>query len=320
VHEAQRKRNPNRKFENWHKRVELIPDLVVEDGDEHAVCRKLERLRITADKPGQGRRDLLVFGVAALAIFVPPYGLPLIFRVGLFLAIVQIYSAIWLYFSINRNVHDYNLVRPLMRLMVDIESNVDKWDVFHFRVSVVRKLEEVARRLERIPTSSGASDPYVLSQLTDRAAECAASMRQLQVQVAMSTTDTWDNLSKDLSDRLLLLADGRWHELPRADLSAAQKLNEEHRRQKRGRTRIALSLIAALLAFGAAAGVVTQLNESIAALLTPFLISTSVTFLGAAGIELKALTDATNIAKEAVKGTSESSMPAENQPPKPNGP
>jgi hypothetical protein len=292
-------------IKRWHRQISRLPDLLAHDGeDQHLVCRKIVRLRQTADKPLVSYYGFLAIGIAALIIFVPPFGgLSFSTRLGLFFAAVQIIAIYEVYTLTFRMISDYNIANPLFRLLKSLERNSENWDNFHYRVYVVRRIEVTARRLERIPASSGISDPYVLSHLIKLSSECAASLRQLQGQVIMPGSDRVNIISKELASRLLLLIDGRWYELPRTDISIAQKLVDEHRKQKRGKMRIAISLAAALLLFGVAAAVVTQLDETIAGLLTPFVISSAVTILAAAGIELKALSESTDVVQQAVKDT-----------------
>jgi hypothetical protein len=300
--------NKRQRKPEWHGTVARIPDLVRKDrGDQHTVCRKLEELERN-EGIGFGRAILpfvlLILVWAAVLVIATRYGqLNFYAALGIGFAVGEI-IVVTIFYRFTRKSNNFISVSPLVRLLADLEQNRSRWDHFRYRVHVIRELDRVADRIERIPHSTGVTDPYVLKTLVDRAHDCATSLRSLQVGVAMPHSNAFDNLRKELTDRVLLLLDGKWYELPRADLDEADRLIEEAREKRRRRTRIIISVLVALLLLGASVFLLTILSDSVAALVVPFLLSTAVTVLGAGGVQLKALSDSQSITEQAVKNLS----------------
>jgi hypothetical protein len=81
------------------------------------------------------------------------------------------------YFGL-RGKNEYYIVRPFSGLVRLAAKDPELWQAFPHRVKLIRHMERIAIRIERIPRSTGVSDPYVLKQLVDRANECAAAFRR----------------------------------------------------------------------------------------------------------------------------------------------
>jgi hypothetical protein len=282
-----------------HRQIEQTPQLLPYDGEDqqHLLCTKLELL---SERKDRSPSVLLILGfLLAVEVslgFIPSVdGISESLKNGIVLGALQITLAALTYFSRYRAVTT-RLPLRLFLILLDLETNGSRWDLFHYRVTIIRKMERLAREVQRIPRSTGVTDAYVLGLLTERADECAASLRHLQVQAAMPEDDTRQRVITDLTSRFLLLVDGRWYDLPRAEID---HLVRAHARRRRQRGRIIISVVAATVVFAGALLSATQLDPSTAELITPFLLSSVITILGAAGIEFKALGDSINIAHNA---------------------
>ena len=117
----------------------------------------------------------------------------------------------------------------------------------------------------------------------------------------MQKANSREILLSELTSRLLMLLEGRWYDLPRTLRNDSQRLTDARQKRRRARVRFAASAVTAVILVGAAIFAVTKLNESSAALITPFLLSTAITVLGVGGVELKALSDSTSITEKAIK-------------------
>ena len=183
------------------------------------------------------------------------------------------------YFGL-RGKNEYYIVWPFSGLVRLAAKDPELWQAFPHRVKLIRHMERIAIRIERIPRSTGVSDPYVLKQLVDRANERAAVFRRLQTEIAMPDSDTYDILQKELAERFVLVLNGQWYEMPRVDLTDAQKPIEAHKMERTGRRRVVISIPAAIVFLSLAILSITKLGSSTATLTVPFLLSSAITILG----------------------------------------
>jgi hypothetical protein len=98
-----------------------------------------------------------------------------------------------------------------------LEANPTQWPNSKFRWRIARRLEAIARRIERIPLASRALALTVKSEALKMGRTKAQAIRQLELWAIRPMAFTFTDLVEQLTSDLCKMVDDRWYDLPEAD-------------------------------------------------------------------------------------------------------
>jgi hypothetical protein len=122
-------------------------------------------------------------------------------------------ATLWLFFTIReleREVND-KLGRKAKRRA---KKKANDWRSSGFRYGIARRVERVARYVERIPLGFRGIAPSVRRDAMKVSEEKAQALRQLEASVIIPSSLTQTELIDRLKSDLWSIADNRWYELP----------------------------------------------------------------------------------------------------------
>jgi hypothetical protein len=117
-----------------------------------------------------------------------------------------------------------NAIRRVVKTMVALEGDQSGWDGMRKKQLLIANLERCAKAVERIPGYLGLrSDRHALEVIYGRAAKKAAAIRDYKLWVTCPGPFTFTDLSAELWDAVLKLANEKWYDLREADVPPRAK-------------------------------------------------------------------------------------------------
>ena len=290
--------NSTHKYDHWHKLlIKQSPRL--QDKDKvpaHKLCRKIApymeretgyRVTLTA--------TYLILAGAFCLWFIPVW--PIAGYARLFTVAGIAYVLLLLFFSlppIRNQTAEKKLLKKLLDTFAWIESEHCNWRMPMYRRKACRKLEDIARSIDRMPQVVSGGDYQSHSHAVARAVNVAAGLRELKKQVLLPDKDAWDKLEKELLDRLDVLLKTGWWNWPEHDPEDPGR--KQLIRSKRWRTARELLTASALLALGIW---LTTLPKPTGIISASIALSAAATVFRQFGLELTSLNETTDLAKAA---------------------
>lgn len=134
---------------------------------------------------------------------------------------VLLYVSTFFYTSwVFRFVNEERATFKLFQIVIWLENGHHDWHDSKFRRGLARRLEVVAKMVERIPQASRGIAPGVQRDLVKISKAKAQAIRELEMLVIMPESLTFADLFDRLTKDLYTLADDRWYELPEGQGSA----------------------------------------------------------------------------------------------------
>ena len=109
----------------------------------------------------------------------------------------------------------YTIVRHL-------ERNSQKWNDASYRWNVARKIERLAKSVERISRGARSLSVATKDQVARMSRAKAAKIRELEILAIAASQSTRTDLVHILATNMVIIADGRWHELPESEVVTVQ--------------------------------------------------------------------------------------------------
>jgi hypothetical protein len=193
-------------------------------------------------------------------------------------------------FPMRNRVREYRLALNYVELVEHLERHPQRWIEPAFRGSVNKKIERVAREIERIPRPFHAGDAVTREWLRTKALGAATGIRELKKWTVTPTPLTYTDLLARFASDLRTVVAGRWEELPQATVP-----------QRKPRSRIATVayVIAALLVLAAAVAsplLGARYGDRLGGIAGTAFSVAAVFFLSRAGVPTSALADAADVA------------------------
>jgi hypothetical protein len=104
----------------------------------------------------------------------------------------------------------------LLRTIAVLEHNISRWPTSEFRWDIARRLEYIAKSVERIPLGLRSVAPDVRRQASETSKAKAQAIRELELSAIQPGPSTFSNLVHQLCEDMVTITDGRWYELPEA--------------------------------------------------------------------------------------------------------
>jgi hypothetical protein len=105
----------------------------------------------------------------------------------------------------------------LFNIVYSLEKKPIQWPNSRFRWQIARRLEVIARKVERIPLTSRGLAPTVKSEALRMSRAKAQAIRQLELWAIRPMAFTFTDLVQRLTSDLCKMVDDRWYDLPEAD-------------------------------------------------------------------------------------------------------
>jgi hypothetical protein len=281
-------------YEGWHKRW-IGPSRVLEAADQvpsHVLCRKCLTY-IDRDTDFFPSIILLLFCIfAAYGLWsLPRWKLPHYVSLGGTLGTaLGLLLLVEILPQFRRLSAEGDLLKKLLSTFRWMESEHENWRLPVYRRKACRKMEGIARYIDRMPRAVTGSDGQSRSLVLLRASGVATSLRDLKQYVLMPDIDAWEVIQKEFIGRLDILLETGWWNWPEhapGDLDRKQMI-----RNKRWRTIVGFLVAIALAALGIW---LATLPKPVGVIAASFALSTAVATLSRSGLELASLKDVTDL-------------------------
>lgn len=271
----------------WAQRIDKCPALAQEDRQENRkISAALADEELRVKKAPLGVFVAAVCGALTLGLY-----LVLLFELDWFFVIMgSLYIAeTVVLFVIWPRRRYWRLVIGMFDLLESIETSPDRWGDPNFRGSLNRKIESVARSLDRIWRQLRPGDTRTEAHLRQTSHSIARSLRELKLWVATPTPLTYTDLTDRITHGFRTVLEGRWYDLPQsaAPIPAPRRVVAK-----------ALLFLAAIGAIVLSALLAVQ-SQDAARVASPLVGTAGLLLLNSSGISLSSVAQATETIKTA---------------------
>jgi hypothetical protein len=200
----------------------------------------------------------------------------------------------WLRLRIQRSSAEQEATLQLFSAVTLLERDAALWPESKFRWQVAKHLEEVSRRVEKIPLASPSLAPSIKNEAFRLSAAKAQAIRNLELWAIRPMELTYTDLVYQLTCDLVLMAEGKWFELPEADGFVI----------RRSKLVPALQITGATALIGAAIALIVFLPkaEAAASIGALILVSAAMPLLNSAGISTTLINQSLQAGSKVISG------------------